>query len=126
MASLAEVIGNRFVSPVFNVRKVFFEAGVKGASSLADVELSAFGAMNDVYNVVRQAVELFHDVHLGLRASNVGAGADERTCSTFCLIAWSGPWCSSGRLTQFRSHQHVTDVSVAFACDQLWMSEDRC
>ena len=81
--SLVEVISNRFVSPVFNVRKVFFEAGVKGASSLADVELSAFGAMNDVYNVVRQAVELLHDVHLGLMASNAGAGADERTCSTF-------------------------------------------
>ena len=81
--SLVEVISNRFVSPVFNVRKVFFEAGVKGA----------FGAMNDVYNV-RQAVELLRDVHLGLRASNVGVGADERTCSTFRLITWSGPWCS--------------------------------
>ena len=32
-AGLAEVISNRFVSPVFNVRKVFFEAGVKGAST---------------------------------------------------------------------------------------------
>ena len=30
---MVEVISNRFVSPVFNVRKVFFEAGVKGASS---------------------------------------------------------------------------------------------
>ena len=28
MASLVKVIGNRFVSSVFNVRKVFFEAGV--------------------------------------------------------------------------------------------------
>ena len=103
MASLAEVIGNRFVSPVFNVRKVFFEAGVKGASSFTDVEFSAFGAMNDVYNVVRQAAELLRDVHLGLRASNVGVGADERTCSTFRLIAWSDPWCSCGWLTHFRS-----------------------
>ena len=34
MASLVKVISNRFVSPVFNVRKVLFEAGVKGASSL--------------------------------------------------------------------------------------------
>ena len=50
--------------------------------------MSAFGAMNDVYNA-RQAVELLRDVHLGLRASNVGVGPDERTCSTFCLIAWS-------------------------------------
>ena len=79
---------SRFVSPVINVRKVFFEAGVKGASSFTSAELSAFGAMNDVYNVVRQAVELLRDAHLGLRVSNVGVGADKRTCSTFCLIAW--------------------------------------
>ena len=98
------MIGNRFVPPVFNVRKVFFEVGVKGTSSFADVELSAFGTMNDVYNVVCQAVELLRCVHLGLRASNVGVGANESTCSTFCLIAWSGPWCSCGWLTQFRSH----------------------
>ena len=39
--------------------------------------------MNDLYNVVRQVVELFRDVHLGLRASNVDVGADDRTCSTF-------------------------------------------
>ena len=89
MTSLVKVIGNRFVSPVFKVQKVFFEAGVKGVSSFADVELSAFGTMNDVYDVVCQAVELLRDVHLGLRASNVGVGTDERTCSTFCLIAWS-------------------------------------
>ena len=42
------MISNRFVSPVFNARKVFFEAGVKGASNFTDVDLSAFGAMNDV------------------------------------------------------------------------------
>ena len=41
---------------MFNVCKVFFEAGVKGSSSFTDVELNASGAMNDVYNVVRQAV----------------------------------------------------------------------
>ena len=47
--SLAEVISYRFVSPVSNVRKAFFEADVEGAPSLADVQLSgAFGAMNDV------------------------------------------------------------------------------
>ena len=57
VVSLVEVISNRFVSPVFNVRKVFFEVGVPGASSFTDVELCAFGAMNDVYSVVRQAVE---------------------------------------------------------------------
>ena len=74
--------------------------------------------MNDVYSVVRQAVELFCDVHLGLRAINVGFGADERTCSTFCLIAWRGPRCSCGWLTQLRSHQHVVDVGVMLVCDQ--------
>ena len=63
VASLTEVIRNRFVSQAFNVRNVFFEAGVKGASSFPDVEFSAFGTVNDVYNVVRQAVELFRDVH---------------------------------------------------------------
>ena len=86
VVSVVEVISNRFVSPVFNVRKVFYEAGVKGASTFTDVELSAFGAVNDVYSVVRQAVKLFCDVHLGLSTSNAGVGADERTCSTFCLI----------------------------------------
>ena len=41
VAGLVEVISNRFVSLVFNVRKVFFEAGVKGVSSFTDGELSA-------------------------------------------------------------------------------------
>ena len=57
VVSLAEVISNRLVSPVFNVRKVFLEVGVPCASSFTDVELCAFGAMNDVYSVVRQAAE---------------------------------------------------------------------
>ena len=82
VVSLVEVISNRFVSLVFNVCRVFFEAGVIGVSSFINVELSTFGAMNDVYNVIRQAVELLRDVHLGLRASNAGVGADERTYST--------------------------------------------
>ena len=34
VVSLAEVISNRFVSAVFNVHKVFFEAGVKGESDI--------------------------------------------------------------------------------------------
>ena len=85
------MISNRFVSAVFNVCKAFFEMGVKGASIFTNVELSAFGAMNDVCSVVHWAVKLLHDIYLGFRASNVGVGADERTCSTFCLIAWSGP-----------------------------------
>ena len=63
VASFTEVIRNRFVCPVFNVRNVFFESGVEGASSFLDVKLSAFGTVNDVCNVVRQAVELFRDVH---------------------------------------------------------------
>ena len=92
------MISNRFVSPVFNARKVFFEAGVKGGSSFPDAELSAFGATDGVHSIVCHTVELLRDVHLGFRASNVGVGADERTCSTFCLIAWSGPWCSCGWL----------------------------
>ena len=86
VASLVEVISNRFVFPVFNVCKVFFEVDVMGASNITDVDMSASGAMNDIQNVVCQAVELFHDVRLRLGTSNVGIGADERTCSTFCLI----------------------------------------
>ena len=127
VAGLVEMIRwlNRFVSPVFSVCKVFFEAGVKGTSSFTDVELSGSGAMHDGYNAVRQAVELFRGVYLRLRTSNVGIGADETTCFTFCLIAWSGPWCSCGWLTQLRSHQHVPD-SVAFVCDQWWLTEDHC
>ena len=121
---LIEAISNRFASLVCNVSKVFFEAGVKGAPSFTDVELSTFGTMNDVYNGVCQAVELLRDVHLGLRVSNVGVGADKRTCSTFCLIAWSGPWCSCGWLTQFRSHQHFMDVGVTLVCDQWWLTKD--
>ena len=46
VVSLVEVISNRFVSPAFNVREVFFEAGVKGASSFIEVELSASSARN--------------------------------------------------------------------------------
>ena len=104
MASFVKVMGNRFVSLVFNVRKVFFEADVKGASSFADVELSAFGTMNDVYTMlyVRQ-LNCFLMFIWDLGPVNAGVGADERTWSTFCLIAWSDPWCSCGWMTQFRS-----------------------
>ena len=125
-ASLVEVISNRFFSLVFNVHKMFFEVDVKGVPSFTDAELSTSGAMNDICSIVCQAVELFHDVHLGLRTSNVGVGADERTCSTFCLIAWSGPWCSCGWLMQLRLHQHATDVCITFVCNHWWLTEDLC
>ena len=49
-ASLAEVISNKFVSPVFDVHKVFFDTGVKGASSFTGAEMSVSGAVNDVYS----------------------------------------------------------------------------
>ena len=35
---------------MFYVRRVFFEAGVKGASSFADVEMSAFGTISNGSN----------------------------------------------------------------------------
>ena len=63
MAGLVEVVGDRFVPVVFDVSQVFLKTGVKGASSFADVE---FGAM-DVVHDVRQAVEMFGDVHLRVR-----------------------------------------------------------
>ena len=47
VAGLVEVISNRFVSLVFNVRKVFFEAGVTGVSSFTDAELSALHQMHN-------------------------------------------------------------------------------
>jgi len=40
VSRFVEVISNRFIFPAFNARKVFFEAGVKGASSFADVEFT--------------------------------------------------------------------------------------
>ena len=135
LASLVQVIGNRFVTSVFNVRSVFFEAGVKNTSSFTDVELSALGTMSDVCNVVCQADELLRDVHLGLwPVTLVSVCANEKTCSTFSVpplhdcMARSGPWCSCGcRLTQpFRSsHQpHATDVNVvAFISDQLSVAD---
>ena len=40
---------------MFNIHKMFFEVGVKGASSFTDVKLSTSGTMNNIYGVVRQA-----------------------------------------------------------------------
>ena len=117
-ATLVEVISNRFVPPAFNVHKVFFEADVKDASCFADVEFSAFGTMNDIYSVLRQAVELYRHVHLGFGTTNGGAGVDEGICSAVFLITR----CSL-RLAD-ASHQHATDIGVAFECDQWWLTED--
>ena len=42
VGSLAEVISNRFISQVFNIRKcLFFEAGANSASTFTGAELSA-------------------------------------------------------------------------------------
>ena len=61
VASLVEVISNRVVSLLINVRKVLFKAGVTGASSFTEVDLSASGAMNDVCTMsyVRQLNVMF-------------------------------------------------------------------
>ena len=68
VSNLFEMVGNRLVAVMFYVSQVFFEVSVKGASPrFADVEFSAFGAMNNVHDIVRLAVELFADVHLGFR-----------------------------------------------------------
>ena len=47
VASLVEVISNRFISLVFNACKVFFEAGVKGVPSFTDAELSALHQLHN-------------------------------------------------------------------------------
>ena len=49
---------------MFYVSQVFLEAGVEGASRFAHVEFGAFGAMNNVHDVVRLAVELLVLVRL--------------------------------------------------------------
>ena len=51
---------------VFYVSQVFLEAGVEGASHFAYLtqEFGAFGAMNNVHDVVRLAVELLVLVRL--------------------------------------------------------------
>ena len=72
--------------------------GVKGASSFADVEFGAFGAMNNVHDVERQAVELFGDIHLGFRSLGVDGGTDEGARFAFPLVARSSSWCSCGWL----------------------------
>ena len=65
VSSLVEMVSDRLVSVVFHVSQVFLGAGVEGVSRFADVEFGACGAMNNVHDVVRLAVELFGDVHLG-------------------------------------------------------------
>ena len=55
-------------------------------------------------NVVRLAVELFGDVHLGFRSFEADVSADEGARFAFLLVARSGSWCSGGWLPKFRSH----------------------
>ena len=104
VSSLVEMVSDRLVSVVFYVGQVFLEAGVEGASRFADVELGAFGDMNNVHDVVRLAAALFGDVHLGFRSLDADVGADERARFAFLSVARSGFWCSGGWLPQFRSH----------------------
>ena len=89
---------------MFYVSQVFLEAGVEGASRFADVEFGAFGAMNNVHDVVCLAVELSGDVHLGFRSFDADVGAEEGGRFAFLLVARSGCWSSGGWLPKFRSH----------------------
>ena len=61
---------------IFYVRKMFFEVGVKGASSFTDVELSASGTMNDVYNVVSEAVCIRYSLYQMRSALHQGNWTD--------------------------------------------------
>ena len=79
-------------------RLVLVEAGVEGASRFADEEFGAFGAMNNVHDVVHLAVELFGGVHLGFRSLDADVGADEGARFALLLVARSGSWCSGGWL----------------------------
>ena len=87
---------------LFYVSQVFLEAGVEGASRFADIEFCAYGAMNNVHDVVRLAVELFGDVLLGFRSFDADVGADERFA--FLLVARSGSWWLAA------------EVSIALTC----------
>ena len=46
VSSLVQMVSDKLVPVVFYVSKVFLEAGVEVAFRFADVEFSAFGAMN--------------------------------------------------------------------------------
>ena len=86
VSSLVEMVSDRLVSVVFYVSQVFLEAGVEGASRFANVEFGAFGAMNNVHDVVRLAVEVFGDVHLGFRSLDADVCADEGAHFAFLLV----------------------------------------
>ena len=75
-----------------NVRKAFFEADVEGAPSFADVELSAFGAMNDVSLLYVRQLNCFvmFISDCGPWPVGVGVGANGGTCSAICLITVIG------------------------------------
>ena len=53
-------------------------------------QFGAFGAMNHVHDVVRLAVELFGDVHLGFRSLDADVGADKGARFAFLLVLRSG------------------------------------
>ena len=67
----------------------------------ADEEFGAFGAMNNVHDVVRLAVELFGDGHLGFLSLDADVGANEGAHFAFLLVARSSSWCSGGWLPKF-------------------------
>ena len=93
VSSLVEMVSDRLVPVVFNVSQVSHEARVEGASRFADVEFGAFGAMNNVHDVLRLAVELFGDAHLGFRSLDADIGADEGARFAFLSVARGGSWC---------------------------------
>ena len=95
---MVEMVSDRLAPVVFNVSQVFLEAGVEGASRFAGVEFGASGVMNNVCDVVRLAVELFGDVHLGFRSFDADVGADEGARFAFLLVARSDCWCFGGWL----------------------------
>ena len=74
---------------------MFFEAGVKGAYSFANVE---FGAMSNINDVARLAIELFGDVHLEFRSLDIDGGTDEGTHFASVNQARSSSWCFGGWL----------------------------
>ena len=119
VSSLVEMVSDRLVSVVFYVSQVFLEAGVEGASRFADVEFGAFGALYNVHDVVRLAVELFGDVHLGFRSLDAYVGADEVVPGV--LVAG----CRSFDRTSM-SRMLVSRLFRSCVCMYMWVSACVC
>ena len=59
---LVQVVGNWCIPSVFDVRHVFSETRVKSMTNDVHVQFGSAGAVDDVHDSVRLAIELFSNV----------------------------------------------------------------